>query len=167
MTGGLETVFLANRNLLIKFLRARGAGENAEDLAQEVWFRAIAAQAGPIAEPLSYLYRTAHNLMLDQHRSARQRGLREIAYVDAHVAGGAGIPSEEQRAIARDWLLKLDRELRELGEPTNLIFRRFRVDGVGQKQIAADLGVSLTTVEKHLQRAYRAIVLLKQEFDTE
>jgi DNA-directed RNA polymerase specialized sigma24 family protein len=33
-----------------------------------------------------------------------------------------------------------------------------RIDGTPQKEIAATLGLSLSAVEKHLQRAYRAIL---------
>ena len=48
-----------------------------------------------------------------------------------------------------------------------VVFRRFRIEGVGQKVIADELGVSLTTVEKDLQKAYRAMIALKQKMDTE
>ena len=57
--------------------------------------------------------------------------------------------------------------LRALGPRVELVFRRFRIEGVGQKVIADELGVSLTTVEKDLQKAYRAMIALKQKMDTE
>jgi RNA polymerase sigma-70 factor (ECF subfamily) len=47
------------------------------------------------------------------------------------------------------------------------VFRRFRIEGVGQRLIADELGVSLTTVEKDLQKAYRAMIALKRKMDTE
>jgi RNA polymerase sigma-70 factor (ECF subfamily) len=47
--------------------------------------------------------------------------------------------------------------LRSLGERTDYIFRRHRVEGIPQRDIAAELGISLSAVEKHLQRAYRAV----------
>jgi RNA polymerase sigma-70 factor (ECF subfamily) len=47
------------------------------------------------------------------------------------------------------------------------VFRKFRIEGVGQRDIAQQLGVSLTTVEKDLQKAYRAMTALRQQFDTE
>ena len=76
---GLEAVFLANREVLLRFLRARGGGEGAEDLLQELWVRVHEAGArglgGPVAQPLSYLYRVADNLMRDRYRSQRQAAL--------------------------------------------------------------------------------------------
>ena len=69
--------------------------------------------------------------------------------------------------VARELLERAQTALDDLGEPTPTIFRRFRIEGIAQKIIARDLGVSLATVEKHLQTAYRAMVALKKEFDTE
>ena len=57
--------------------------------------------------------------------------------------------------------------LRDLGPRVELVFRRFRLEGVGQKAIAEQLGVSLTTVEKDLQKAYRALIALQKNWDTE
>jgi RNA polymerase sigma-70 factor (ECF subfamily) len=73
---GLEAIFIANRVALLRFLRARGAGDDAEDLLQELWLRIRNAPSGPIDQPLPYLMRAANNLMLDRHRGrvrARQR----------------------------------------------------------------------------------------------
>ena len=44
-------------------------------------------------------------------------------------------------------------------------FVLFRVEGVPQRDIATQLGISLSAVEKDLQRAYRAIADLKESGD--
>jgi RNA polymerase sigma-70 factor (ECF subfamily) len=170
MSQGLEAIFLENREPLLRFLRARGAGDQADDLVQDVWLRAAASATGPIANPKAYLFRVAHNLMIDNHRADTQRFQREQNWSDARRSAEAGVsdePSIEQSLVARGMLKHAQSVLDELGEPTTTIFRRFRIDGVAQKSIASDLGVSLATVEKHLQKAYRAMLALKKEFDTE
>ncbi|MBL0925759.1 MAG: RNA polymerase sigma factor [Sphingomonadaceae bacterium] len=170
MPQGLEAIFFEHRDLLQRFLRARGAGEQAEDLVQEVWLRASAKGSGPIGNPRSYLFRVAHNLMIDIHRSDVQRSRREEYWSDANGGDLAEVsdePSAERAVIAQSMLARAHDVMDELGEPTTTIFRRFRIDGVGQKTIARDLSVSLATVEKHLQKAYRAMAALKQELDTE
>ena len=170
MSQGLQAVFFENREPLLRFLRARGAGDQAEDLVQDVWLRATASASGPIANPRAYLFRVAHNLMIDNHRADTQRTRREHIWSDAHGGAVIGIsdePSVEQSLVARGMLEQAQRVIDDLGEPTTTIFRRFRMDGVGQKSIASELGVSLATVEKHLQKAYRAMMALKKEFDTE
>ena len=74
---GLEAVFLANRDKLLRFLVARGAGDDAEDLLQDMWMKLEAKDLGPVSDPLPYLYRMANNLMLDRYRSSSRRERRE------------------------------------------------------------------------------------------
>src|SRR3546814_7203118 len=62
---------------IVRFLEVRGAGDNAEDLFQDLWMRLTDRRMGPIADPLPYVMRAANNLMLDRYRSARQRELRD------------------------------------------------------------------------------------------
>lgn len=170
MATGLSSIFLANRPALLRFLRARGAGEDAEDLLQDMWMKLEAKDLGPIADPLPYLYRTANNLMLDRYRSATRRGKREQDWAEG--AGGVmADPSEDiavdERMILAERLQEAEAVLRDLGPRVELVFRRFRIEGVGQRMIAEELGVSLTTVEKDLQKAYRALMTLRQRLDTE
>lgn len=170
MATGLSQIFMANRAALLRFLRARGAGDDAEDLLQDMWMKLEAKDLGPVADPLPYLYRMANNLMLDRYRSTTRRERREQDW-----AGGAGgvmaeptdvVPIDERMVLA-ERLKKARAALAALGPRVELVFRRFRIEGVGQKAIAEELGVSLTTVEKDLQKAYRAMLALKQDMDTE
>jgi len=170
MTGsGLEAAFLANRASLLRFLRARGAGEGAEDLLQEVWIRAAADARAPIADPLAYLYRAANNLMIDRVRASSRGAARDRRWADARELAGHAVeaPSGERALIAREELAAAEAVLAGLGARTDEVFRRFRVEGVSQRRIADDLGISLSAVEKHLQRAYRALADLRRRFDAE
>ncbi len=69
--------------------------------------------------------------------------------------------------VARDQLRRVDAVLDTLPERTAFAFRAVRIDGVPQKQIAAEMGISLSAVEKHLQRGYRAVLDFKQRLDVE
>jgi len=165
--GGLEAVFMAHRPALFRFLRARGAGADAEDLVQELWVKVASSKTGPVAEPVAYLYRMADNLMLDRLRSEQRRSRRNEEWTDANngLADVAVQPSAERVLIARDTLRAVEAVLADLGERTNLVFRRFRIDGVSQREIASELGVSLSSVEKHLQKAYRALLRVEEAAD--
>ena len=46
---GLQLVLLNERGRLLRFLAARGAGDEAEDVLQDLWQRVAAAPAQPIA----------------------------------------------------------------------------------------------------------------------
>jgi len=167
---GLEAVFLENREKLLRFLRARGAGEFSEDLLQELWVRAVSTEAGPIADPLSYLYRVANNLMLDRHRAATRAQRRDHDWyvaADGTVPGASDAPSADRMLVARERLRAVDAALAALGERPAAVFRRYRIDGVGQRDIASEFGISLSSVEKDLQKAYRALIDLRRSDDAD
>ncbi|MEG3170892.1 sigma-70 family RNA polymerase sigma factor [Sphingomonas sp. ZB1N12] len=167
-SSGLEAVFLANRDTLLRFLRSLGAGDAAEDLLHELWMRIQSAPTGPIASPLSYLYRMANNLMLDRHRAVRQAEKRDREWTEA--TGGASLdrseePSAERVVIAREQAALAEAALQSVGDRAARIFRRHRIDGVEQRTVAAEFGVSLSTVEGDLRKAYRAMIDAKRRYD--
>ena len=167
-SAGLEAVFLANREKLVRFLAAHGAGEAAEDLLHELWIKVSATPPGPVASPLSYLYRAANNLIIDRHRSVRQSNARERHWNDAHgstMPGKSDEPSGERVLIARDALRVAETALAELTPRARTIFRRHRIEGVGQKQIAVEMGLSISTVESDLRAAYRALLEARKSID--
>jgi RNA polymerase sigma factor (sigma-70 family) len=159
--GVVSAEFLRNRDMIARYLRARGAGEHAEDLLQELWIKVAAMPAEiDVADPTSYLFRMAHNLMLDRHRAGRRRSDRDHQYHAISDLTGAGhdpSPLPDRALIAKQRLAEIDRVLKSLGERTDYIFRRHRVDEVPQREIASELGITLSAVEKHLQKAYRAV----------
>jgi RNA polymerase sigma-70 factor (ECF subfamily) len=168
VASGLSAVLIANRAPLLRFLRARGAGEDAEDILQELWLKVerLAAE-GPIADPRAYLFRMADNLMHDRVRASMRRGHREQAWSEAGYdpAGRDETPSPERALAARQKLRRVELALATLGERSQSIFRRFRIDGVTQSRIAQEEGISVSAVEKHLQRAYRVVAALAGEED--
>lgn len=162
----LQTVAISERHRLLRFLAARGAGEEAEDLFQELWQRAARPPAQPVADPLSYLFRAADNLMCDLRRSRRSRERRQF---DWHEAVSAAVEDSlsERALIARERLDEVDQVLGDLGPRVSIAFRRYRLEEQSQAAIARELGVSLSSVEKDLQKAYRALAELKRRFDAE
>jgi RNA polymerase sigma-70 factor (ECF subfamily) len=166
MSDGLQAIFLANRATLLRFLVARGARDEAEDLLHEMWLKVAAAPTGPVASPLSYLFRTAENLMRDRHRATRQTALRERAWDESHSPASTGVsdaPSGERTLIARETLSRIERALDMVGARARDIFRLHRIEGLAQRDIAARMGVSLSTVESDMRKAYRAVLEARRE----
>ncbi|MGF7151117.1 RNA polymerase sigma-70 factor (ECF subfamily) [Sphingomonas zeicaulis] len=157
---GLEAVYLANRPALLRFLRARGAGPRAEDLVQELWLRICAAPRGPIPDPLNYLFRAANNLMINAYRGETRHEARNDAWGDVtaeHEADAWGaIVARQEIALARQ-------RLQAVGQRVLDIFFLFRAEGLTQREIAARYGLSVSAVEKDIQRGYRALAALKDE----
>ncbi|GAB5348252.1 RNA polymerase sigma factor [Alteriqipengyuania sp. 357] len=166
---GLEAVFLANRSALLRFLVARGAGDEAEDVLQEVWLKISRSATGPVGTPLPYLYRAANTVMIDRYRSARQARLRDAAWTEEN-SGNADIsesPSADRVVAGRQFAQKVEAALAQLPSRASAIFRRSRMDGVAQREIAAEFGVSVSTVESDLRAVYRALAELRERWDEE
>lgn len=159
---GIEGVLLANRDRIIRFLTVRGAGDAAEDLFQDLWMRLTERHSGPVADPLSYVMRAANNLMLDRYRSVRQSQLRDKAWGEASAAQK---PGAEAVLISREQLAMTERAIAATGDRPAHIFRRFRFDGVLQRDIAAEMGVSISTVEADLRKVYAALAAVRRQFD--
>ena len=75
--------------------------------------------------------------------------------------------SPERVAIDRSLLAQVEAALGEMPERTADILRRYRLEGQSQKVIAEEIGISLSAVEKHLQRAYRALLELRGGIEDE
>jgi RNA polymerase sigma factor (sigma-70 family) len=163
---GLQRVILNERARLLRFLAARGAGDEAEDVLHDLWQRVSVAPGQPVADPVAYLFRAAENLMRDRRRSTVSRERRQM---DWHQAGPTpeDAPLGERVLIARERVRQAEAMLAGLGPRVDRVFRLYRLDGMGQVAIARDLGVSLSSVEKDLQKAYRALSELKARFDAE
>lgn len=164
---GLSAIFLAHRDTLRRFLRARlGNADEADEALQDVWLKLEDKEpVTPIADPLAYLFRMAENAARDRRRSAaRQRG-REVKWVEgAHGPSGDRnpVPTPERNAINRDRLWRIREALMALPDRTQQVFQAFRIEGRAQKDIAAEFGISVSAVEKHLQRAYKTVIAVRR-----
>ena len=163
---GLQRIVLNERGRLLRFLASRGAGDEAEDLLQELWQRVSAATGQPISDPVSYLFRAAENLIRDFRRSTLSRERRQFDWHETRPADNDE-PTGERVLIARERLREVEAALDSLGERVSQVFRLYRIEGEGQAAIARRLGISLSSVEKDLQKAYRALAELKARSDAE
>lgn len=153
----LSRLLLAERNALLRRVRRLVGSDGAEDVVQKLWLKVQAVRDDPpIDNPRAYLRRLAHNVAVDHAQGdKRRRDVHAEAMALLHE-GAAGV-SGERIVLARDELAKVERVIAALPEPTRRIFLLSRVEGMAQREIAAHLGVSRPTVEKHLRRAFDAV----------
>lgn len=163
---GMASVLVEHRARLLRFLVARGAGDDAEDVLHDLWQRVVATPHQPIADPVSYLFRAAENVLRDRRRSTVSRARRQTDWQDSHV-GTHDEPMGERVLIARAQLREAEAALAAQGPRVSAVFRRYRLDGIGQAEIAREFGVSLSSIEKDLQKAYRALAELRRKFDAD
>ena len=169
--GLLGAALIAHRAALLRYFIARRVPpDEAEDILQDLVVKLASHPSGPVAEPRAYLYRMAENMLLDRIRSEGRRRGREQAWVAAQ--SGVSLdsddrPSAERALIARERLAMISAALAALPERTSFVFRRYRIDGVPQRQIGEEIGISLSAVEKHLQRAYHAVIEAQTRLDAD
>lgn len=170
---GLLAAFDQQRDRLLRYFRAHGAGDAAEDCLQELWIKVSAAVAtGPIASTSSYLFRAATNIVIDRHRAETQARRRDHEWADladrnADRTATAIDPDAEAKLISRQQLSMVEERLGTLPERAVAIFRRHRLDGLTQREVALEMGVSPSTVESDLRLVYRMLVDLRRQFDEE
>lgn len=164
---------MVHRAALARFLRARLRGDgDTEDILQDLWLKLSTLDSRPVAEPLAYLYRMAENLARDRYRSASRRANRERDWTNDHIEGSLQVPVDarptaERILLARDHLRRVNAALDGLPEKTAFAFRAVRIDGTPQKEIAAQMGISVSAVEKHLQKAYRLVIEVQRSLDAD
>jgi RNA polymerase sigma-70 factor (ECF subfamily) len=108
--------------------------------------------------------------MVDRYRTEARAARRNQEWTDHAGPTAAGIsdePSGERVLMGRERLREAQDTLAGLGERVATVFRRFRIEGESQRDIAQDLGLSLSAVEKDLQKAYRALLALRRRNDAE
>ena len=155
---------------LRRFMLARQCDPGlVDDLLQDLYLKLDQVASGPVSNPRAYLYQMANNLLHDSRRSRRRQEARDDHWSRTQMASdlaGAAEPSPEDSAISRDELAQVNAALAAMPPRTAEIIRLYRVDGMSQKAIAARLGISLSAVEKHLQRAYRHLHDLRAWLDS-
>jgi RNA polymerase sigma-70 factor (ECF subfamily) len=141
---------------LLRYFRRKGFRRpDDEDAVQEVFIR-LARREGLASEVDrldSYLFATAGHVATDLHRRSKARGAgKQDVYEEArHAPADHDDPGEIFEG--REALCVVILALKELPERTRVIFILARLEHMRQSEIARRLGVSLNTVEKHLQKA--------------
>lgn len=143
-------LYVAHRRALLTYANriVRDPGR-AEDLVQEAFLRLRAASSATLLEePVAYLYRIVRNLALDLQRHLTFEGRHEVSGAEALAAEVAdALPSPEAAAAAREEFRNLLKALDELPPRTRIALEMHRLGGFKLKEIAAHLGISISTAQ--------------------
>lgn len=138
---------------LRRLLRSRGrAVDEIDDLIQDAFVRLQTyCRDRQIAQPEAFLVRTALNLVIDAQRKAStapgmQGGVESLALIDPHPLPDEVLQGEER-------LQQLNAGIEALTPRVREVFLLYRLEGFSYAQIAQHLGLSVSTVEKHVAKA--------------
>jgi RNA polymerase sigma factor (sigma-70 family) len=141
----IETLFAALESPLLSYaLRLTGQFSAAEDLVQEAFMK-LQAQFADVRDPRRWLYRTIHNLALNQ-----QRQERKVVSMDADAAEGTSgggdtadpkpLPDEQLVRMEGIGLVRLT--LETLDARSRELIRLKFTEGLSYKEIGARTGLT-------------------------
>ena len=162
-TQAVSALYLEHHHWLLCWLRRKlGCPHSAADLSHDTFLRVLGQphQLAQVREPRAWLTTIAHGLAVDQ---ARRKAL-ERAYLEALACQPeSSYPSAETQAMLMDCLARIDAMLDGLHPRSRTVLLLSRLDGLGYLEIARQMGVSLSTVEKHMATALRHCVAMRAE----
>lgn len=140
------------REPVVRYFVRRGLSrENAEDCAQDVFFRLTRTDDVQIENPEAYLFSIAANVVVDHIRARARWEHRHDPFDCESVPGGEIAPD---RIFAdREALVRLRAVLQELPDRTREIFLLNRLEGLSYTQLAARYHLSVKSIEKYMSKA--------------
>ncbi len=162
---GLAHASIPYQHALRAFFRRRADGHEIDDLIQEVLLRLHNRRnGGEVTNLSSFIFQTATNVLLDRRRrdTVRRRGahceLEEAHHPLDELSPDRILQAKQEAAVALE-------ALAQLSPRTRSAFMLVRFEGMSYKATAAQLGISVSAVEKHVTKALRIISTRLQEFD--
>ncbi|WMD22476.1 sigma-70 family RNA polymerase sigma factor [Achromobacter seleniivolatilans] len=150
----VETLYNDHHGWLRGWLRRRlGDAHQAADLAHDTFVRLLSRDEHvAIQEPRAYLTTIAQRVVANHWR----REKLEQAYLEAIAQDPQALAlSPEDRAILLETLVEIAGLLDGLPVLVKRAFLLTQLDGLNHAQVAEELGISVTTVKRHIARAAR------------
>lgn len=155
----VEQLFCSYRSELVGYLRRkyRRNNECAEDIAQDAFMRLQRLDdLTSIDNPRAHLYKTASNLAIDYQRREQSRN-HYVEIMGHHSEDEQHCPSSPQRQVhAEKTVENLQQLINQLPDNCRRAFLLHRIHGHSYSQIAEELNVSVSSVEKYIVKALQA-----------
>ncbi|MDY6922867.1 MAG: sigma-70 family RNA polymerase sigma factor [Pseudomonadota bacterium] len=138
----------------------RLAGLEVDDIIQETYARLISVgSVAGVRNPKTYAFQAAYSVLMTHVRRSRVIAFQTVSDID-QLGALADEPSPEHRVADRDELQQLGEAIASLPARVRDVFTLRRVDGLSQREVARRLGISESTVEKHMSRGLYLLTAL-------
>jgi RNA polymerase sigma factor (sigma-70 family) len=153
---GLSTILeayleneVALKRYLRRFIRSR---EAADDLAQEAFLRAFAAESSRMIEsPKAFLFKVAKNLALNELARQSTMAIEPLGDFEGQEILEDSSPAAVEDVVdSRERVRLLARAIATLPPQCAKVFILRKMQGLSQKEIAVRLNISVRTVENHV-----------------
>ncbi len=165
----VSQVFMLIRSRLSRLVSRIAPPREVEDIVQETYVRVCLVEREEIRYPRSFLYRTAKNLALDYVKKAETRLVGSIDEEEEADWGLSGGREDEtyDKAVANQEFGFFCEAVRQLPQQCRKAFVLKKVYGYSQKEIASNLDISESTVEKHIASGIRRCGEFMAKYESE
>jgi len=141
------------------WLRRRNLGGlEIEDVIQETYTRLVSAESvAHVHDAKNYAFQVAGSVVIDHLRRMKVIPISSLPDLD-YLEAASEEPSPERQAIDRDELNRLAHLIASLPGKVREVFTLRRVHGLSQREVAGRLGLSESTVEKHMAKGFLIIL---------
>lgn len=168
--GPLPDLYKRYRRELVAFIRSKfGSGPpEPEDVAQQAFanFAALGLRE-TIANPRAFLFRTAHNIVLNDRKHQRVgRRFLETAPHPQEICEARDDLNPEVVLVGKEQYSLIEQVIRAMPRRRREVLLMNRLEGLSYAEIARRLGISESVVRKHAAVAVRecaAVLLDAQE----
>lgn len=149
----VSAAFVEHESFLKRFLtRFLSRPQDIEDVVQDTYLKARCAEETQIIiSPKAFLFRIARNEALKELRKKSRRITDYIDDLDSVEMLNSEASAEEE-VIAKQRLGTFCQSVLEMTPRCRRVFLMCKVYGLSYKDIAAQLGISVSGVEKHVAR---------------
>lgn len=139
------------------YLRHRLSPMEAEDVIQDVFVRLFqCASCHTVTFPKSYLFETAHAVLIDRRRRAASRcASMHCELTDSHHPANELSPL--RILLGHEQWMAVEAAIERLPMRTQEIIIAIRLEGASLKSLAERYQISTSAIEKHIGRALRAL----------
>lgn len=159
-------VYLASRKGLSNVVARIVPPHEIEDIVQETYVRICQIKnTDNISSPKSFIYKTARNLALDYQKQANIRLVDGIDNMEALEQLLAEHQKDEmyENALTDSEFSNFCEAVRLLPVQSRKVFVLKKVYGYSQREIAAQLNLSESTVEKHIATGMKRCTLFMRQ----
>ncbi len=154
----LAAAFMGYRSVLSRIISRilKRTDTNVEDIVQDTFLHCYEAASGQeIQFPKAFMVRTATNLALNRMQRAEVRlvdQIEDLESLDVYSTGSRLDNPVEASCVAREELEAFCSAVEILPEKCRRAFLLKKVYGLSQSAIATQMGISESTVEKHVAK---------------
>ena len=152
--GALVPLYLEMRGGIASMVSRYVPPDDVEDIVQETYLRLCrVAMVDEIQNPRAYIYRIARNLALDSLKKADNA--QTVPLIEDLPETGTRSDDVIKQVESEEEFGHFCDSVRRLPAQARRVFIMKKVYGFTQRRIATDLGISQSTVEKHVALASR------------